>query len=83
MKNIGIVRKIDNLGRVVLPKETRDMLGMETGDPIEIYTDGECVVLKKYQAKCVFCGSDEDLVMFENKAICPRCINALGGTYVN
>lgn len=81
MKNTGIVRKIDNLGRIVLPKETRDILNLEIGSPLEIYTDGECIVLKKYQSSCVFCASNENLIMFNDKAICPGCMKAIGENY--
>lgn len=49
MKATGIVRRIDDLGRVVIPKETRKILGISNGDPVEIYTEGNSVVIKKYE----------------------------------
>ena len=57
MKSTGIVRKVDELGRVVLPIELRRTLGIEEKDPLEIYMDGPSIVLRKYQVSCVFCDS--------------------------
>ena len=57
MKATGIVRKVDELGRIVLPIELRRTLNIEIKDPLEIYVDGESIMLKKYQPACVFCGS--------------------------
>jgi len=60
MKATGIVRKVDNLGRIVLPIELRRTLNIETKDSIEIYVDGEDVILKKYEPACTFCGSADE-----------------------
>lgn len=79
MKNTGMIRPLDNLGRIVLPKEIRKTFGVDTGDSFTIHTDGDSIILKKFQASCVLCGNNEDLVTFNDKAICPKCIGALGG----
>lgn len=77
MKSTGIVRKVDELGRIVLPIEMRRTLGIEERDPLEIYVDGDCVILKKVQTACVFCGSTKDVLSFEGKNVCLDCIATL------
>lgn len=72
MKAIGIVRKVDNLGRLVLPKELRRTLGIEVNDPIKIYVDGAQIILKKYEPACIFCGEVTDHE-YKGKLVCPRC----------
>lgn len=78
MKATGIVRKIDELGRVVLPIELRRTLGMKVRDPLEIYVDGESIILKKYAPSCIFCGESDNLVKYKGKKICRKCIEKLG-----
>ena len=78
MKSTGIIRHIDELGRMVVPKELRKKLDIADGDPVEIFSDGDRIVLMKYQPNCHFCGSDENLVEFKGKKICSECIAALG-----
>ena len=78
MKSTGIVRKIDDLGRVVLPIEMRRVLDIEVRDAVEIYSDGECIVLKKYQPACVFCDSERDIISFKGKNVCMNCIKVMG-----
>ena len=73
MKATGIVRRIDELGRVVLPMELRKTLNIEIANPLEIYVDGENIVLKKYKPGCYLCGSADDLLHIEDKLICHRC----------
>ncbi|MDD3428823.1 MAG: AbrB/MazE/SpoVT family DNA-binding domain-containing protein [Oscillospiraceae bacterium] len=73
MKSTGIVRKIDDLGRVVLPIELRRVLDLEDGSSLEIYVDDDSIVLKKYQPACVFCGGTEDIVSFKGRNICAAC----------
>ncbi len=73
----GIVRKIDELGRIVIPKEIRRVLGWVDGDPIEIFTDGETVVLKGYRPGCIFCSNMTDLTEFKGKRVCKPCIRGL------
>jgi transcriptional pleiotropic regulator of transition state genes len=72
MKSIGIVRKVDFLGRVVLPKELRGTMDLPEGTPMEIFVDGEAIVLKKYQPGCVFCGAI-DVDLFKGKNVCGGC----------
>ena len=74
MKAVGIARKVDQLGRVVLPKELRDSLGIENDDPIEMYPDGNLLYMKKYLPECIFCESTEDIVEYKGKIICKSCI---------
>lgn len=77
MKATGIVRKVDELGRIVLPIELRRSLDISIKDPLEIYVEGNRIVLKKYAADCVFCGSDANTVPFQGKLICADCRRAL------
>jgi transcriptional pleiotropic regulator of transition state genes len=79
MKSTGIVRKVDELGRIVIPKELRDTLGIEIKDPIEIFTDGDKIILSKYQANlsCIFCGNGEQVIYFKQKAICHDCVHLI------
>lgn len=78
MKAIGIVRKVDSLGRIVIPKEIRDMGNMEEGTPLEIYVDEEGqIILKKYEPDCIFCGEANDVVNWKGKNICKKCLHEL------
>ena len=77
MKATGIVRKVDELGRIVLPIELRRTLGIEIKDPIEIYVEGEYIILKKYNPSCCLCGSMDGLKNFNGKNICKKCIEEL------
>lgn len=77
MKSTGIVRKIDELGRIVLPAELRRTLDIGERDTLEIFVDGASVVLKKYRPTCVFCDSTRDISIFRGKNICPRCLREL------
>lgn len=77
MKSTGIVRKVDNLGRIVLPKELRRVLDINIKDPLEIYTEGEAVVLKKYVPDCIFCGNSDETVDFKGKTVCTDCVKGL------
>ncbi len=74
MKATGIVRKVDELGRIALPIELRKTLDIETKGPIEIYANKECIILKKYEPSCVMCGSMDNLTTFQGKKICKKCI---------
>ena len=75
MKSTGVVRKVDELGRVVIPKEIRDMLEIYEKDPIEIYIDGNSIILKKVETNCIFCGNNKNLVEYKDKLICKKCLN--------
>ena len=77
MKTTGIVRKVDELGRIVLPIELRRTLDISLRDPLEIYVEGDCIVLKKYNPTCIFCGSKEDILVYHEKNICGKCIEEL------
>lgn len=78
MKSIGIVRRIDELGRIVIPMETRRSLGIKEDDGLEIFTEGENVILRKYAPGCVLCGSVEDgLINFKGKLICNECVDGI------
>ena len=79
MKSTGIVRRIDVLGRVVIPMELRKILDMPNGTPIEIFTKGDFIILHKYQNKCEFCGSTEKVTEFKDKIVCSNCLNDLKG----
>ncbi|MEK4513631.1 AbrB/MazE/SpoVT family DNA-binding domain-containing protein [Paenibacillus sp. FSL K6-2524] len=75
MKSTGIVRRIDDLGRVVIPKEIRRTLGVKEGDPLEIFVEGDKIILKKYQPGCHICSSVEDkLHPFYGHQICDKCV---------
>ena len=77
MKATGIVRNLDELGRIVIPKEIRKKLKIEQKDPIEIFIEGNSIVLKKFEENCIFCNGTNDLTSFEEKLICNKCINKL------
>lgn len=74
MKSTGIVRKVDELGRIVLPMELRRTLDIESRDSLEIFVDGEKIILKKYEPQCVFCSSAENINIFKGKNICSECL---------
>lgn len=77
MKSTGIVRKVDELGRIVLPIELRRTLGIEEKDRIEIFVDGESIILRQYQPACIFCDNAKDIINYKGKNICPDCIRAM------
>jgi transcriptional pleiotropic regulator of transition state genes len=77
MKSTGIVRRVDELGRIVLPIELRRTLEIAEKDALEIYVDGESVILKKYQPACIFCGNAKDVSNYKGKNICPACMKEL------
>ena len=74
MKSTGIVRKVDELGRVVLPIELRRTLDIEVKDSLEIYVDGSQIILKKYEPACIFCGNALDIPNAKGKNICKSCL---------
>ncbi|HCO62381.1 MAG TPA: AbrB family transcriptional regulator [Clostridiales bacterium] len=77
MKSTGIVRKVDELGRIVLPIELRRTLDIAERDALEIYVDGASIVLKKYQPACLFCGESRDVTNFKGKNICASCLREI------
>lgn len=77
MKSTGIVRRVDELGRVVLPIELRRTLDIAEKDPLEIYVDSNTIILKKYEPSCIFCGNSKDVFVFKGRNICPACMEEL------
>lgn len=78
MKATGIVRRVDELGRVVIPIELRNKFDINVKDPIEIFVDGNSIVLKKYEPNCIFCGSAKDLINYNDKLVCKKCAEKIG-----
>ena len=77
MKSTGIVRKVDELGRIVLPIELRRTLNIEEKDSLEIYVDEDTIILRKYQPACIFCGDAKDVVDYKGKNVCAGCLREL------
>ena len=77
MKSTGVVRKVDELGRIVLPIELRKMMDINVKDSVEIFTDNDSIILKKYMPACIFCGDAADVVYFGDKRVCRRCIEKI------
>ena len=77
LKSTGIVRKVDELGRIVLPIELRHTLDIEPKDSLEIYVDGNTILLRKYHPTCIFCESSSDVVSFRGKNVCRKCIQTM------
>ena len=76
-KSTGIVRKVDELGRIVLPIELRRTLDIAEKDQLEIFVEGSSIVLKKYRPTCIFCDSVRDVAIYRGKNICPKCLKEL------
>lgn len=81
MKSTGVVRKLDELGRIVIPMELRKNLGLKEKSPLEIFTEGESIVLKSYRPGCVFCNESSELITFEGKKICRECLDRIQKKY--
>ena len=79
MKSTGIVRKVDELGRIVIPIEIRNKFDIAEKDPIEIYVDGSSIVLRKYEPNCIFCGNTKNLTTYKDKLVCSKCIQKISG----
>ncbi len=77
LKSTGIVRNIDELGRIVVPKEIRTKLSISPEDPIEIYVEDEKIILVKDTESCIFCGKRGELAEFKGKKVCPECISEI------
>ena len=77
MKSTGVVRKIDNAGRFVVPKEICRLLDIKAQDNLEIFIDGERIVLQKYQPACIFCNEVDDVVYFNGKRVCGTCVEKM------
>ncbi len=77
MKNVGIVREVDKLGRVVIPVEFRNALGIDSESPVEISSTNDRIIIKKHLERCVFCGNEGGLFMFHEVPVCVNCINEM------
>ena len=77
MKSTGIIRKIDELGRIVLPAEVRRTYNINPGSEIEISTQDENIILRKHETTCIFCGSDKGLKLYKEKSVCAKCVAGL------
>lgn len=78
MKSTGMVRRIDDLGRLIIPKELRRTLGIEDRSPLEFFVDGETIVVRKYEPGCVFCGETSETISLGGKHVCRKCAIQLG-----
>ena len=78
MKSTGIIRRMDELGRVVIPIEIRNQFNIAEKDPMEIYVDGSSIVLKKFEPNCIFCGNTKNLLEYKDKLICEKCSKKIG-----
>ena len=77
MKSTGIVRKVDELGRIVLTIELRRTMDIAEKDAIEIYVDGASIILRKYEPTCIFCGDAKNVINYRGKNICPNCLKEM------
>ena len=77
MKVTGVVRKLDELGRIVLPIELRRTLDIKEKDSVEIFVEGDLVILKKYQPSCIFCGESKGIKNYRGKNICKKCLSEI------
>jgi len=77
MRATGIVRKIDELGRIVLPIEIRNTMDIKSRDSVEIFIDGDKIILKKYDPACIFCGNADNVILYKGKLVCKDCAGEL------
>lgn len=77
MKSTGIVRKVDELGRIVIPIELRRTLDIAEKDPVEIFVDEDRIVLRRYNPACIFCDDTEGITNYKGKNVCPACVKKL------
>ncbi len=75
MKSTGITRKVDELGRIVLPIELRRTLDIAVRDELEIYMEADRIILQKFEPSCVFCGSSRNLLNYRGKNVCMDCVH--------
>lgn len=78
MKSTGIVRKVDELGRIVVPIELRRSLGIGDRDAVEMFMENNSIIIRKHQPSCVFCGSIDDIVNYKEKFVCKPCVSKMG-----
>lgn len=74
MKSTGVVRRLDELGRIVIPIELRRTLDLADRECLEIFTEGNQIILKKYQPACIFCGEAKDVINYKGKNVCKQCL---------
>ena len=79
MKSTGVVRQLDTLGRIVIPIELRRTMDIAVKDTLEIFTEGDQIILKKYPPCCIFCNEANDVVPYKGKLICKHCLEELKG----
>ena len=77
MKSTGVVRKVDELGRIVVPIELRRTMDISVKDTLEIFVEGDKIILKKYHPACIFCENAKDVISYKGKMICKDCLNDL------
>ena len=77
MKSTGVVRKLDDLGRIVIPIELRRTMDIGLRDTLEIFTEDDQIILKKYHPACIFCNDARDVVLFRDKLICRKCLEEM------
>lgn len=77
MKSTGIVRKVDELGRIVIPIEMRRTLGVDSRDPVEMCVDREDIIIRKYAPGCVLCGNPKEIIEYAGKLVCRDCIRGM------
>lgn len=77
MKSTGIIRKVDNLGRIVLPIELRRTMDIAECDELEIYMENDRIILQKYEQACIFCGAARDLISYRRKNVCQECLRKM------
>lgn len=77
MRSLAMLRKVDELGRIVLPMEIRRMFDIATRDALEIFIDDNKIILKKYEPACMFCHSADNVIVYENRNICKKCVEKI------
>ncbi len=77
MKSTGIIRKVDDLGRIVLPIELRRVLDISERDELEIYMENDRIILQKFEPACLFCGSSQNLITYRRKNVCQECVRKM------
>ena len=85
MKSIGIIRRVDDLGRTVIPREIRDRLFIKENDPLEVFTKGDSIILRKYAPGCVFCDDCDEgnQTTFNGKPVCNNCLKLMHDVYIH
>ena len=79
MRSTGIVRNVDSVGRIVLPAELREVFGIkESGGVLEFFVDKDTIILKKFEPTCIFCGNEDNIIIYKDKTICKACAKQIG-----